>query len=200
MRLIGNFGVLLPMTTLNLNNKVSLIQASTESPRQGLGGLCICAVMNIRPFTVNDRAAVIELHEELQRYEQAFRNTRALGRQVSEKQVQEYEQSLSDKDEQAFLMIAEADDRLIGYVFFIAETEILEKESGQIYVQDIMVAERYRKKGIGSALMDSVRGVMGELGVRQIDLQVLVGNEPAKLFYKRQGFETAYLGLKTIVD
>lgn len=156
--------------------------------------------MSVRPYTARDRSAVIELHEELQRYEQRFRKTRSVGRQVSEKQVQEYEQSLADEDEQAFLFVAEADTRLIGYVFFITETEILEEESGQVYVQDIMVTEQHRRNGIGGALMNRVRRVMGELGIRQIDLQVLVGNEPAMSFYRKQGLETAYLGLKAIVD
>ena len=152
--------------------------------------------MRIRPFSPEDRAAVISLHEELQSYERAFRPSRATGRELSIRQVGEYLRMLADPDEDAFLMVADEGGSLVGFVFFMSETEMLERESGQIYIQDIMVTENSRRSGVGSALMDAVRGVMAEKGIRRIDLQVLVGNEDALSFYRKQGFETAYLGLK----
>lgn len=152
--------------------------------------------MRIRPFSPEDRAAVISLHEELQSYERAFRPSRATGRELSIRQVGEYLRMLADTDEDAFLMVADEGGSLVGFVFFVSEAEMLERESGQVYIQDIMVTENSRRSGVGSALMDAVRGVMAEKGIRRIDLQVLVGNEDALSFYRKQGFETAYLGLK----
>ncbi|MEM8836850.1 MAG: GNAT family N-acetyltransferase [Pseudomonadota bacterium] len=155
--------------------------------------------MQIRPYKTEDREAIIRLHGELQDYERAFRTTRAQGRAVSERQVADYEAMMASADEDAHLFIAEDDGTIIGFVFFLAEDEVLEDDPGQVYVQDIAVTSDHRRMGVGAALMGKVRRFMAGRGLGRIDLQVLVGNDEALAFYRALGFETAYLGLKAVL-
>ena len=154
--------------------------------------------MSVRTYKPEDRDSVIRLHQELQRYEHNFRPSRALGRDVSVQQVTEYEHMLADDDEEAFLYVAEDEGQVIGFVFFLAESELLEQEARQVYVQDLMVTEAARRTGVGSRLMDAVRTEMARMSITQIDLQVLVDNDDALSFYRKQGFVPAYIGLKAI--
>ena len=154
--------------------------------------------MRIRPYDDGDREAVVRLHEELQSFERAFRPTRAAGRAVSERQVDEYLTMLAD--EEATLLIAEREGQAVGYVFFLFEGEMLETQARQVYVQDITVTASARRQGVGGALMAAVRYAAHDGGAGVIDLQVLVGNDTAAAFYERQGFKPAYVGLKAELD
>ncbi len=54
-----------------------------------------------------------------------------------------------------------------------------------IYLDDIVVNEKYRRYGIGAKLFEEVVKVGKEIGVRKIDWQVLDWNEAAIQFYKK---------------
>ncbi len=54
-----------------------------------------------------------------------------------------------------------------------------------IYLDDIVVNEKYRRYGIGGKLFEEVVKVGKEMGIRKIDWQVLDWNEPAIQFYKK---------------
>jgi ribosomal protein S18 acetylase RimI-like enzyme len=54
-----------------------------------------------------------------------------------------------------------------------------------IYLDDIIVNEKYRRYGIGGKLFEEVVKAAKEMGVRKIDWQVLDWNEPAIQFYKK---------------
>jgi ribosomal protein S18 acetylase RimI-like enzyme len=54
-----------------------------------------------------------------------------------------------------------------------------------IYLDDIVVSEKYRRLGIGGKLFEEVVKVAKNMKVRKIDWQVLDWNEPAIQFYKK---------------
>ena len=56
-----------------------------------------------------------------------------------------------------------------------------------IYLDDLIVTQRFRKFGIGQKLLDEVMKDAAEAGVNQIRWQVLDWNEPAIIFYKKMG-------------
>ena len=56
-----------------------------------------------------------------------------------------------------------------------------------IHLEDLIVSEKMRGSGIGSALLDEVVKYGHSLGVRRICWEVLDWNEPAIDFYKRKG-------------
>jgi ribosomal protein S18 acetylase RimI-like enzyme len=54
-----------------------------------------------------------------------------------------------------------------------------------IYLDDLVVREKYRKHGIGKKLMDELISIAKEEKVCQLRWQVLDWNEPAINFYKK---------------
>ncbi|MEY4885606.1 MAG: hypothetical protein RL151_915 [Bacteroidota bacterium] len=56
-----------------------------------------------------------------------------------------------------------------------------------MYLEDILVTESLRGKGIGQKLFDRLLTAAKELGFKRMTWQVLDWNEPAINFYKRQG-------------
>ena len=155
---------------------------------------------SIRPYRPEDREDIVNLHAELQAFEHSFRPERAVGRAISEGQVDDYLRMLSGEDEDAHLLVAELGSNLVGFVFFLIESDPLHTKPEQVYVQDIAVTEAFRGRGLGTGLLRAVKDIMRAKGVHRIDLQVLVGNADARAFYETLGFETAYLGLNLQLD
>jgi len=56
-----------------------------------------------------------------------------------------------------------------------------------IHLEDLVVTEKLRGSGLGSALLSKVVQYSYELGVKRISWEVLDWNEPAILFYERKG-------------
>ena len=59
-----------------------------------------------------------------------------------------------------------------------------------MYLEDIIVTESMRGKGIGKLLFQKLRDEAGEKGFKRITWQVLEWNEPAIRFYKK--FNTSF--------
>ena len=59
-----------------------------------------------------------------------------------------------------------------------------------LYVDDLCVDEVSRGLGIGTALMEGVRKLAKERGIKKIQLNVWECNEGAMQFYERLGFQT----------
>jgi GNAT superfamily N-acetyltransferase len=56
-----------------------------------------------------------------------------------------------------------------------------------MYLEDILVTESMRGKGVGTMLMDRLIEEAREKGFKRISWQVLDWNEPAIAFYKKYG-------------
>lgn len=59
----------------------------------------------------------------------------------------------------------------------------------ELYLEDLIVTEAYRKEGIGLALFEATIKVAEEAGAVAMRWQVLDWNEPAIQFYKKMGAE-----------
>ena len=73
---------------------------------------------------------------------------------------------------------------------------------GQVmYLEDILVTEEMRGKGIGSMLMDRLLEEAKEKGFKRISWQVLDWNEPAINFYKKYGasFDGEWVNVNLLV-
>ncbi len=57
----------------------------------------------------------------------------------------------------------------------------------RMYLEDLLVTEGWRRKGVGTALMDALIGAAKAGGLHGISWQVLDWNEPAIKFYERYG-------------
>ncbi|WP_299487473.1 GNAT family N-acetyltransferase [uncultured Allomuricauda sp.] len=56
-----------------------------------------------------------------------------------------------------------------------------------LHLEDLIVTEKMRGSGLGSALLDEVVKYGHSLGVRRISWEVLDWNEPAITFYEKKG-------------
>lgn len=54
-----------------------------------------------------------------------------------------------------------------------------------LYLEDFLVTEKWRRKGVGKLLFDQVYKIAEETGARRFEWQVLDWNEPAINFYKK---------------
>jgi len=56
-----------------------------------------------------------------------------------------------------------------------------------LHLEDLIVNEKYRGKGLGTLLLDEVVKYGNHLGVKRINWEVLDWNEPAIKFYEKKG-------------
>jgi aminoglycoside 3-N-acetyltransferase I len=63
----------------------------------------------------------------------------------------------------------------------------LEQERCEIYIYDLAVAERFRRRGIATALVDELKRIAAEVGAWVIYLQADYGDEPAIALYEKLG-------------
>lgn len=72
--------------------------------------------------------------------------------------------------------------RLAGYV-------LCTHAAGEVHINKIAVAERYRRQGVATLLMDEVLSFARRIDAAELLLEVRPSNEPARAFYRGLGFE-----------
>ena len=82
-----------------------------------------------------------------------------------------------------FLQVAEADGIVAGMAIYFIKYSTWKGKG--IYLDDIVVNEKYRGNGIGKKLLDQVIIHSCELEAKQLHWQVLNWNEPAIEFYRK---------------
>lgn len=102
----------------------------------------------------------------------------------------ELEEILSDN--KRITLVADEVGEIMGYAF----CEIKEppkagymKSNRILFIDDLCVDERARKKGIGKALFEEVKSLAKKLDCFEITLNVWEGNSCAKAFYERLGMK-----------
>jgi ribosomal protein S18 acetylase RimI-like enzyme len=80
-------------------------------------------------------------------------------------------------------LVAEADGLIVGFALYYIRYSTWKGK--KMYLEDILVTEDWRKKGIGTLLMDELVRIAKEKDFQGITWQVLEWNEPAIKFYER---------------
>ena len=96
----------------------------------------------------------------------------------------------ADKLSLSAVAIDEASDRVVGFVHCSGHghpCDLHTPKEGEIYVDEICVDKAFRRRGIGTQLMNWVEGVARERGATTLSLLVLRGN-PSFGLYERLGF------------
>lgn len=78
--------------------------------------------------------------------------------------------------------VAEAEGKVIGFALYYVRYSTWKGQ--RMYLEDILVTEAWRRRGVGRQLMDKLVAVAKEKGFIGITWQVLDWNEPAIDFYK----------------
>jgi len=90
----------------------------------------------------------------------------------------------------SFILVAEQANALVGYAMVhlrsASPTWSSSEQAGEI--ETLSVLPNVRGQGIGSALLQGVRERLEPLGLGELSLHVLAGNDDATRFYERHGF------------
>ena len=132
---------------------------------------------NIRKATAADCEHLLELVKELARYEHA---------------PDEVTVSLDEFIEAGFgdhpvweAFVAEVDGRIVGMSLFYIRYSTW--KGRRLYLEDIVVTEHMRGKGLGKRLFDATWQLCQHRGYSGMVWQVLEWNEPAIRFYEKYG-------------
>jgi GNAT superfamily N-acetyltransferase len=79
--------------------------------------------------------------------------------------------------------VAENENEIVGFALYYIRYSTWKGQ--RMYLEDILVTNKYRGKGIGSLLFDKLIEVSKEKNLKAICWQVLDWNEPAINFYKK---------------
>lgn len=129
----------------------------------------------IRKATVEDVPAMMRLVHELAEFEK-------LPHEVLNTEAQMKEEGFGNHP--AFeALVAEVGGKILGMSVFYYSYSTWKGRS--IYIDDIIVNESFRGKGIGRALMEGTIQIAKETQVGKLHWQVLDWNEPAIRFYEK---------------
>lgn len=123
----------------------------------------------------SDLPAVIDLIKELASYEKAAHEVKIT--------LEELEQDGFGTHPLYWIILAEINETIVGMSFYYIRYSTWTGKN--IYLEDIIVKDEFRGKGIGKILFEDTIKEAKKLKVRQMIWQVLDWNEPAINFYKK---------------
>ena len=144
----------------------------------------------IRPARDEDREALVEQFQGLNRYEERFVGNRKLDRAGGEESLVHAEKRVRETD--GIAVVAEVGGIVVGHMFLTFERHgacVREEVRPYGYIAELFVREEMRGRGIGRALLAEAERRTKERGLDHIMLGVLTGNSVAERAYERFGFK-----------
>lgn len=134
--------------------------------------------LSVRPAGPGDAARIVELIHQM-----------GSGSDLTEHYVFHYLSGTSRG-----VLLAQRGEQVAGLLSYSVRADLYHAGNA-VLVEELVVDERYRGEGIGSALMNALLGRLPGLGCRELSLAVMPDNEEAIRFYKRHGLveEALYL-------
>lgn len=131
--------------------------------------------VNIRRAVKEDCARLMELINELALYERAPQEVTVT--------IQHFEESGFGEKPVWWAFVAEIDNIIAGFALYYIRYSTWKGQA--MYLEDILVTNEMRGKGIGKLLFERLFSEAQEKGFNRITWQVLDWNEPAINFYKK---------------
>jgi GNAT superfamily N-acetyltransferase len=135
--------------------------------------------VRVRPGTPNDVPDLLRLIQELALYERA-----------PDEVIVTEETLLADgfgEHPRFHLFVAELDHKVVGMALYYFAYSTWKGK--YLYLEDLVVQENFRGKGIGKLLFEAVVEVAKTEKVKRMGWQVLNWNDPAINFYQAYGAE-----------
>jgi GNAT superfamily N-acetyltransferase len=131
--------------------------------------------INLRIAEKNDCPRLLELVRELALFERAPQEVTVT--------LQEFEEAGFGNKPVWKAFVAEADGLIVGFALYYIRYSTW--KGCRLYLEDLIVTENWRGKGIGKILFNRLIEEAKELGFSGMVWQVLDWNEPAITFYKK---------------
>jgi GNAT superfamily N-acetyltransferase len=131
--------------------------------------------IRIRRAEREDCARILELVKELAEYERAPQEVTV--------SLDHFEESGFGPNPVWWAFVAELDGRVEGFALYYIRFSTWKGQ--RMYLEDFLVTEKLRGKGIGKLLFDKLLAEAKERGFNGMVWQVLEWNEPAINFYKK---------------
>lgn len=146
--------------------------------------------LTVREGELKDRTSLDELFREELEYHKnllpdIFKIPEIL---VSEKWLE----SILDNDN-IFLVVSEYNEKIVGTILYKIEKnpeDPILKERKYGYIEEMIVKESFRGKGIGKKLLDYATEDFKSKDLKEIEINVWENNEIGLRFYEEQGFKT----------
>jgi GNAT superfamily N-acetyltransferase len=147
---------------------------------------------SIRKGTKKDLPGTLHLIKELAIYEKAPQEVTV--------SVQEMERDGFGDNPVFGFFVAEADNAIVGISLYYTKYSTWKGKC--IFLEDIIVTEKYRKYGIGKKLFDEVVKIAKESKAKRMEWQVLEWNEPAIKFYEKMNsnFDREWINCKLVEE
>lgn len=129
--------------------------------------------IDIRPAKLEDIPSIHNLVRDLAIYEHAEEELIAT--------IEDYEKDFKAHYFEA--LVAEHESTIVGISIYYKTYSTW--KGRMLYLEDFVVKESYRKKGIGQLLFDAFIARSKDLDCKMVKWQVLDWNEPAIAFYKK---------------
>ncbi len=145
-------------------------------------------MISIRDYTEADRDVAIALFLELNRHEAAITADRRTDREGA---VFCADDMMNDVAGGGAIRVAEWNGVVAGLlVWKVEEVEpyIEAPLRRQGVVQDLVVGEAHRRRGVGRALLEDAERLTRQAGLPRIKLTVLAGNDGASRAYRQAGY------------
>ena len=141
--------------------------------------------VHLRVAQKQDCRRLMELVKELALYERAPQEVTVT--------LQEFEEAGFGQRPVWKAFVAEVDNFIVGFALYYVRYSTW--KGSRLYLEDLVVTEVMRGKGIGKLLFDRLVQEAGELSFNGMSWQVLDWNEPAIRFYKKYeaGLEAGWL-------
>lgn len=131
--------------------------------------------MKIRRASREDCPRLLELINELALYEKAPHEVTV--------SIEEFENSGFSIQPVWWAFVAEDKDQIVGFALYYIRYSTW--KGCRMYLEDIIITEEYRSKGIGTLLFDRLIEEAKERNLHGITWQVLDWNESALDFYRK---------------
>ncbi|WP_298756192.1 GNAT family N-acetyltransferase [uncultured Psychroserpens sp.] len=132
---------------------------------------------SIRKATKEDMPRVLELIVELAVFEKEPDAVKVT--------VEDLEQGGFEDPKQFVCFVAECEGKIEGIALVYNRFSTWK---GQVlHLEDLVVSQRKRGTGLGTALLDEVVKYAYSLGVKRVSWEVIEWNEPAISFYEKKG-------------
>jgi GNAT superfamily N-acetyltransferase len=148
----------------------------------------------IRPARGTDCPRLLELIRELAEYERAPQEVTVT--------LEHFQQSGFGPQPVWWAIVAEdVNGLVIGFALYYIRYSTWKGQ--RMYLEDILVTESWRGKGVGQVLLDALRDEAKRKKLNAIVWQVLDWNEPALRFYRRQAgvaFDAEWINVSVPID